>query len=112
MNKEFWQHQWDRLYKRMTPFFDLTAWVLLLLALIPLLIIDRPMLFTLLQWSAFGLALAANSVVVCRLLLPQVDLTEWIEAARGGSLSAAVVVFGVCFLLASLFVGLVLWAKA
>lgn len=101
-----------RLKKRVMPFFDLTAWVLLVLAFVPLAILDWGMLVTLVQWSAFGLALAANSVVVCRLFFPQVDLSEWVDKAREGSVSAAIVVFAVAVLLSSLFVGLVLWAKA
>ncbi|MDX9698641.1 MAG: hypothetical protein RBT55_03625 [Rhodocyclaceae bacterium] len=101
-----------RLGKRIAPFFDLTAWVLLIVCLIPLLIIDRPMLLTLLQWTAFGLALAANTVVVARLFLPQVDLSEWVAEARKGSVAAAIVVAAVAFLLSALFLGLVLWAKA
>jgi len=101
-----------RLKKRAMPFFDLTAWVLILICFIPLYILDKAMLMTLVQWSAFGLALAANSIVVCRLLVPQVDLGEWLELAKKGNISAAVVVAAVLLLLASLFVGLVIWAKA
>ena len=101
-----------RLIKRLAPFFDLTAWVLLFVSLIPLALIDPATVVTLVQWTAYGFALAALAVVVSRVLLPQVDLSEWLRLARDGSVSAAVVVVGVVFLLGVLFLGLVLWAKA
>lgn len=100
-----------RLKKRITPFFDLSAWVLLIVSAIPLAVIDRPMFDTLVQWTVFAIALAGISVVLCRLLLPQIDLTAYLAEAKKGSVSAAIVVFSVAFLLSALFMGLVLWAK-
>lgn len=101
-----------RLWKRILPFFDLSAWVLVLVALVPLFLIDRAMALTLIQWSAFGLALAGVSVVISRVVLPQVDLTEWVERARKGEAGASLIVFAVTSFLAVIFLGLVLWAKA
>lgn len=101
-----------RLWKRILPFFDLSAWVLVLVALIPLFFIDRAMALTLVQWSAFGLALAGVSVVICRVVLPQIDLSEWVELAREGKPGASLVILAVTSFLAVIFLGLVLWAKA
>lgn len=104
-----------RLWKRILPFFDLSAWVLVLVALVPLFFIDRAMALTLVQWSAFGLALAGVSVVICRVVLPQIDLSECVrEAVRGGTnaLPLALIASAVILFLAVIFLGLVLWAKA
>lgn len=110
--KDYLKKQGERLLRRLHPFLDMTAWVLLLIGFIPLYLIDRAMLLTLLQWSAFGLALAANAVVLSRLFLPQVDLSEWVKEAKQGSVAAALVVASVALLISAVFIGLVIWSKA
>jgi len=101
-----------RLRKRLVPFFDLTAWVLLLAAMVPLLLIDSPMVVTLAQWTVFALALAGVTVVIVRVVLPQVDLSEWLGHARSGNVAAGLVVLAVALIVCFTFTGLVLWAKA
>lgn len=108
-----------KLTKRLAPFADPGFWVLTLISLIPLLIIDRPMALTMLQWCAFFLALAGASIVVCRIILPQVDLSIWLrlalthlEGGRADPRAAATVVLAVCILLSSILLSMVLWAKA
>lgn len=100
-----------RLKARIAPFFDLSAWILLLVAIIPLLIIDRPMAMTLVQWSLYGLALAGIAVVIARVSLPQLDLSEWVNRARRGEPGAAQIVFAIVLSFTLVFLGLVLWAK-
>lgn len=100
-----------RIGKRLLPFFDLTAWTLFLVSLVPLYFINRPMLYTLIQWTAFALALAGVSVGLSRLLLPQIDLSDMVQRARYGDTAAGIVVFAVAFLMSFLFLGIVLWAK-
>ena len=101
-----------RLKARLAPFLDLTAWVLLLISIVPLLFIDSAMVITLVQWTAFGLALAGVSVVISRVVLPQVRLSEWLELARKDNPAAGLIAFGVIALVGLIFLALVLWAKA
>jgi heme/copper-type cytochrome/quinol oxidase subunit 1 len=104
-----------RFHKRLTPFADIGFWVLTVLSLVPLMIINPPMALTLLQWCAFFLALAGASIVICRILLPQVDLSEWLEVIRKGypgAVPAAIVFAATVFLLSSVLLAMVLWAKA
>lgn len=105
-----------RLHKRLRPFADLGFWLLTILSLVPLLIINRPMAVTLLQWCAFFLALAGASIVITRIMLPQVDLKEWLDDIRYRSNStgtgAGLVVLSVALVLSATLVSMVLWAKA
>lgn len=108
-----------RLRARVMPLFDMSAWVLLVVSCVPLYFINPAMLLTLAQWTAFALALGGIAVVLCRVLLPSVELGFWLDRARAlgdgtapGAIPAAIVVFGVLHLLGFLFLGLVLWAKA
>lgn len=101
-----------RIAARIKPFFDLSAWVLVLVALIPLFFIDKAMALTLVQWTLYGLALAGVSVVISRIVLPQLDLSEWVEMARGNHPGAPLVIFSIVLFLGMVFLGLVLWAKA
>ena len=103
-----------RIKKRLVPFLDLSAWILVIVALIPLFFIDRAMALTLVQWTLYGLALAGVAVVISRVVLPQIDLSEWVELARktDGPPGAHWIVFDVMMFLAITFLGLVLWAKA
>lgn len=102
----------NRIKARLLPFLDLSAWVLVLVALIPLFFIDKAMALTLVQWTLYGLALAGVAVVISRIVLPQLDLSEWVLAARGGHPGAPLVVFSIVLFLGMVFLGLVLWAKA
>lgn len=101
--------------KRLAPFADPGFWVLTLISLIPLFFIDRAMAVALLQWCAFFLALAGASIVICRVLLPQVDLSEWLMAAwnaeKADPRAAATVFMSVCILLSAVLLAMVLWAK-
>lgn len=101
-----------RLRKRLAPFFDLTAWVLLVVSIVPLMFIDPAMVLTLAQWTALALALAALTVVIVRVVMPQVDLSEWLEHAKTGNVAAGLVVLAVAFVVCFIFLGIVLWAKA
>lgn len=102
-----------RLGKRLLPFFDLSAWVLVIVALIPLFFIDKAMALTLVQWTLYSLALAGISVVICRVVLPQIDLSEWVQHVKDGDTPGAHwMVVGIMLFLAITFLGLVLWAKA
>lgn len=103
-----------KLMKRVAPFADPGFWLLTIISMVPLFIIDRPMAATLMQWCAFFLALAGASIVVTRILLPQVDLSEWIARAwrDGDQRAAATVVQAVCILLSSVLIAMVLWARA
>lgn len=103
-----------RVTKRLAPFLDISFWVLTSLSLIPLYFLDQAMVKTLLQWCAFFLALSGMSLVICRVFLPQVDLSEWLAAAQRGEAdakAAATVVLGVCILLGLTLLSMVLWAK-
>jgi hypothetical protein len=104
----------DHVKARLLPFFDPSAWVLVLVALLPLWFIDPGMVLTLGQWTAFALALAGISVVICRVTLPQLNLGALLDQVRTtqNPLPAALVVAAVILYLAAIFVGLVLWAKA
>lgn len=104
---------WIRLKKRLAPFVDMTAWVLVLVSLIPLWIIDNATALTLIQWTAYGLALAGISVVICRVVFPQIDLKVYLREAKDAeNIAAAIVVLGVCIFLSFVLLSLTLWAKA
>lgn len=101
-----------RLKKRLLPFLDLTFWVCTVLVVVPLWLLDPPMMKTLIQWSAFGLALAGLSVLVVRVMLPQVDITDLLREARQGNVAAGLAMVGMAILMSFVFLGLILWAKS
>lgn len=95
---------------RLRPFTDLTVWVLILICVIPLLIIDPFMLKTLVDWTAYGLALAGLTVFLSLMMLADVDLSDFVQRARDGNVAAAIVVASVAAFMAITFLALVLWA--
>lgn len=103
---------WPRLRSRLLPLKDLSAWVLLILAAVPMALINPAMLLTLGTWTLYGLALAGIAVMLNRLVLPQVYLNEWLMRARQGNVAAGIVVAAILMLLGIFFLGLVIWAKA
>ena len=102
----------ERLKPRLKPFTDLTAWVLLIVSSVPLLFIDRAMFVTLIEWTLYALALGGIAVVLSRVLLPHVRLSDWLDRAKTGDRAAAWVASSVILFLAIIFIGMVLWARA
>lgn len=105
----------NRLKRRLLPLLDLSTWVLLVISAVPLYFLAPAMLITLAQWTAYGMTLAGIAVVLCRMVLPQIDLTALARASWAGgpnALPSAIMFAAVVFLLATFFGGLVLWAKA
>lgn len=103
---------WRRLRKRLAPFGDMTALVMAATGSATLFVFDRPTLLTIIPWMIVSMIMAAHSVVLTRLFLPQLDLSEWVRQAREGSVPAALVIVAISFLLGAVFVGVVLWSKA
>jgi hypothetical protein len=106
----------NHLLARLKPFFDLSAWVLILVALVPLMFYDRAMAVTLVQWTIVGLALAGIAVVITRVAFPQLcveRLMAMVDSGHGPSMDAASrVLQSLLILFGFIFLGLVLWAKA
>lgn len=103
-----------RIMKRLRPFGDVGFWILTLLSLVPLMLLSPAMTKTMLQWSAFFVALAGASLLICRVFLPQVDLTEYLKMVKADpkNTAAALVVLSVCILLGTILLGMVLWARS
>lgn len=102
-----------KLKARLIPLLDISAWVLLLTSAVPMLLLNPAMVVTLVTWTAYGIALAGISVMLNRLVLPQIKLDTFLrEALNNGNVAAGIVVAAVLLLLGIFFLGLVLWAKA
>lgn len=102
-----------KLKARLIPLLDISAWVLLLISAVPMLLLNPAMVVTLVTWTAYGIALAGTSVMLNRLVLPQIKLDTFLrEALNNGNVAAGIVVAAVLLLLGIFFLGLVLWAKA
>lgn len=102
-----------KLKARLIPLLDISAWVLLITSAVPMLLLNPAMVVTLITWTAYGIALAGISVMLNRLVLPQIKLDAFLrEALNNGNVAAGIVVAAVLLLLGIFFLGLVLWAKA
>lgn len=98
---------------RFGPLFDKNAWLLMGPAFLVLFFIDRAMAVTLFQWSIFGLVLAGASVVISRLVFPQIELTSLVEDAHlNKNAASAIIVAATVLFVALIMLALVIWAKA
>ncbi len=110
---------WRNLKKRLAPFFDLTSWVLFAITLVPLYLVAPAMVTTLVQWVAFGVALAGVTVVLSRIMAPMINLAELYHLVmhdeddypRSRRYCAAALIVAVLLFMGMLFIGLVLWAS-
>lgn len=103
---------WRRLKARLWPFLDMTAWVLLVVSLIPLIILDPSLVRVMAQWTAFILAFTAAAIIICRLAAPQIDLSVYVAEAKKGNVAAGIVVLAIAYLLVGILQAMVAWAKA
>jgi len=56
--------------------------------------------------------LAGIAVVVCRVVLPQVNLSRLLRGANSGNVADSLVASSVILFLGMIFLGLVWWSKA
>ena len=102
-----------KLKARLIPLLDISTWVLLLTSAVPMLLLNPAMVVTLVTWTAYGIALAGISVMLNRLVLPQIKLDTFLrEALDNGNVAAGIVVAAVLLLLGIFFLTLIIlpWA--
>lgn len=119
INNEPWRLGfWMRIKKRLAPLFDLTSWVLFVLTIAPLYFVAPAMVTTLVQWTAFAVALAGVTIVLSRIMAPMIDLGELYRLVVGSPqvisssrLPAAILAGSLLIFMGLLLLALVLWAS-
>ena len=99
------------IWTRASALFDKSAWLLILPALLVLGLIDGSMVKTLVQWSAYGLVLAGVSVIVSRVVFPQIDLGKLVDEVHLENRAAATLASALVLFVGLLMLSLVIWAK-
>lgn len=101
------------LWTRVSALFDKSALVLILPALLALyFLVDAAMVKTLVQWSVYGLVLAGITVIISRIMFPQIKLTELVEQAMQGNRAAGTIAGSLVIFVGVMMLALVIWAKA
>lgn len=98
--------------KRILVLLDKSAWMLIAPAFFGLYFIDAATATTLIQWGLFALVLAGVSVMISRIIFPQIDLGALVKRAEESPVGAAIVATGVVTFVALIMLALVIWAKA
>lgn len=104
----------DRLkaaWPRLAALFDQSSWLLIAIGVAVLALADWRTALTLAQWAAGALAIGGLTIVISRIMFPQIRLDELMVKAKAGELPAALVVAAVVLYCAIVFVGVALWAK-
>lgn len=99
-------------FRRIKAFFDTSAWLLILPAVLALFWIDEAMARTLVQWVIFAPVLAGVAIVISLLVFPQINLTEAVRKAldeKNGA--AAAIAVAIVSFVAVIFLALVLWTR-
>ena len=92
---------------------DKSAWLLMGPAIAALYQFDPAMATTLLQWATFGLVLAGVSIIISRLVFPQIQLSARVDSTQNEkNVAAALIVAAVVLFVGLVMLALVLWAKA
>lgn len=98
---------------RLAALVDKSAWLLIAPAIAALYAIDPALAKTFAQWSIFGLVLAGVSIMISRIVFPQIELTKLVESAHTEKNAAAGLVASAVVLFVGLVIlSLVIWAKA
>lgn len=97
--------------ERLDALIDKSAWLLVLIGAAVMAATDWRMLLVLVQWSAFALVLAGGTVVISRVVFPQISLTELLDKAKAGDPPAAIVVAALLLAWAQMFMAVSGWAK-
>lgn len=99
-------------HTRFKSLFDQGAWLLMLPAAALLFLIDPAMLLTIGQWLLVGLVIAGLTIIVTRIMFPQVSMPWLVAEIAKGNLAAGVTAAALILFVGIIFLGLVLWAKA
>ena len=81
-------------------------------ALIALAFVDTAMLKTLLSWTAYACVIAGLSVIISRIIFPQIDLSELVSDSRRGNRASATIAAALIVFFGLLFLSIVMWVKA
>lgn len=98
-------------FRRLAALFDKSAWLLIIPALAALFFFDQSLGKTLLTWLTFGIAISGVSVIISRLIFPQIHLGDLYDETLKGNLPAAIVAAAVIVFVALVILALVVWAK-
>lgn len=100
-------------FRRFRAMFDKSAWLLIAPALVIIFLIDASLGRTLLTWSAFGVAIAGVSVIISRIIFPQIDLSALVrQVSDRQNTAAGIVVAAIILFVGLVMLALVMWAKA
>jgi hypothetical protein len=100
------------LWARIAPFYDPTAWVLIIVCAGGVAMFDPVMAKTVLQWVLLFGVFAGVAVIISRHVFPQISLSAHVEAALAGNVGAGLVVAGICLFMSFLVLAITLWGKA
>lgn len=73
--------------------------------------LDPGRVLTAIEWSLHVVAFVSLSIVLSRLLLPWVDLREWLDRARAGELNASRMIQLIVITFLGLLFALMLWNR-
>lgn len=97
---------------RFKSLFDFGAWLLMLPAAFLLYWIDPPMLQTIVQWLLVAPILAGITIIVTRIVFPQVSIAWLVDQVGEGNQAAGQLAAALVLFVGVVFVGIVLWARA
>lgn len=99
-------------FRRTRAMLDKSAWMLMAPALAFLFLMDEALAKTLVTWLLFGLVIAGASVIISRIIFPQVDLTDLIhQVSNQRNVAAGIVAGAIIIFVALVMFALVTWAK-
>jgi hypothetical protein len=103
----------DNLKARIAPFYDPTAWALIVICAGGVALFDPVMAKTVLQWVLMFGVFAGIAVIISRHVLPQISLTAAVDKAmEDNPVAAALLVLSVSIFLSALVYSLTVWGKA
>jgi hypothetical protein len=104
---------WARFRARVAPFYDPTAWTLIILCAGGVWLFDPVAAKTLVQWSLLFGVFAGLGVIISRHVLPQISLTAAVEKAmEDNPVAAGILVLAVSLFMSALVISLTMWGKA
>lgn len=96
---------------RFKSLFDQGAWFLIVPAAYLLHDIDQAMFATVWQWLLVASVLAGLSIIVSRIVFPQVQIAWLVGEIKERNLAAGLLAAALVVFVGMIFLGLVLWAR-
>ena len=102
----------SKFFDTLRPLYDFRAWLLLLVCFgIGILLVDPAATLGLAGYLSYAIGMWGAALMLSKILMPYIRLSDYAQSALGGNMAAALVVLARVLLLICIAISIMAWGK-